>query len=146
MWEKIFTIERLIFWAGLGQIGLVFGSTYVPIALGWRKELAKLRPLTRQVFWTYAGYILCTNLCFGLVSTFGTKWLIDRTPLAALVTTFIAIYWLSRVLIQFFYFDRSDAPKGMIFTLGEIALVTLFIFLTLIYGYVAIFNIRGAAW
>lgn len=146
MWQQIFTLNNLIFLAGLGQIGLVIGSSYIPIALGWRTELAKLRPLTRQVFWTYAGYILCTNLSFGLVSALGAKWLTDRTPLAALVTTFIAVYWLSRVLIQFCYFDRSDAPKGLIFTLGEIALVSLFIFLTIVYGYAAIFNIRGANW
>src|SRR5262245_28399545 len=61
-------LTELIRLAGLGQVVLVAGSLAVPRVLGWRRELAGLRPLTRQVFWTYAGYILTTNLVFGLVS------------------------------------------------------------------------------
>ena len=37
-----------------------------------------LRPLLRQVFWTYAAYIWFTNLCFGLVSALAPHWLLER--------------------------------------------------------------------
>ena len=79
--------------AGVGQLALVVASLAIPRVLRWPEDLARLRPLTRQVFWTYAGYIWATNLAFGLVSAFAPGWLLDRTPLAGAVCGFIATYW-----------------------------------------------------
>jgi hypothetical protein len=120
--------------AGLAQLILVVASLAIPRILNWKGDLAKLRPLTRQVFWTYAGYIWVTNLSFGLLSTLAPELLLDRSPLAGLVCGFIAVYWAVRVVVQFVYFDRRDAPKGGLFVLGETALVTLFVGLTIVYG------------
>jgi hypothetical protein len=120
--------------AGLSQLILVVASLAIPRLLNWKADLAKLRPLTRQVFWTYAAYIWVTNLSFGLVSTLTPQLLLDRSPLAQLVCSFIAVYWAARVVIQFAYFDRTDAPKGRFFVLGETALITLFVGLTIVYG------------
>ena len=55
--------------AGVGQLILCSASLAIPRVLRWPEDLARLRPLTRQVFWTYAGYIWATNLSFGLIST-----------------------------------------------------------------------------
>jgi len=46
-----------VFVAGVGQLALIVASLAIPRVLRWREETAKLRPLTRQVFWTYAIYI-----------------------------------------------------------------------------------------
>src|SRR5262249_28771421 len=108
--------------------------------LRWSEDTAKLRPLTRQVFWTYAVYIWCTNLAFGLVSL-RPDWLLDGTPLAGCVTGFITAYWVGRVLIQFFYFDRSDAPSGLHVRVAEVALVVLFLFLSLVYALALLLNL-----
>ncbi len=128
----------LVVVAGVGQLVLVAASLAIPRALGWPEDLAKLRPLTRQVFWTYAGYIWATNLAFGLASAFAPGWLLDRTPLAGAVCGFIATYWGARLVIQFAYFDRSDVPKGPFFAVGEAALVGLFLLLTVVYGSLAL--------
>ena len=120
--------------AGVGQLILVVASLAIPRVLRWPEDLARLRPLTRQVFWTYAGYIWATNLAFGLVSALAPRWLLDRSPLAGAVCGFIATYWGARVAIQFVYFDRSDAPRGLRYAFGEAALVGLFVGLTLVYG------------
>jgi len=134
----------LLVLAGIGQIVLIVGSLAIPKVLGWKEDTDKLKALTRQVFWTYAGYIWSINLCFGLLSAFAPSWLLDGSPLAGAVAGFIGAYWLARVLIQFFYFDNSDAPQGPIFKLAEFALVGLFIGLTLVYGVVAYANLSGA--
>lgn len=42
------------------------------------------------------------------------------------------------MLVQFFYFDRSEAPPGAFYKLAEAALVGLFILLTAVYGYAAV--------
>jgi hypothetical protein len=130
--------DKLIISAGIGQLGLVAASLAIPRALRWPEDLARLRPLTRQVFWTYAAYIWCTNLAFGLISALAPHWLLDRTPLAGAVSVYIVIYWGARLVIQFTYFDRTDAPKGPLFVIAEAALVGLFLFLTLIYGALAL--------
>jgi hypothetical protein len=124
--------------AGVAQLILVLVSLGIPRWLHWKDDLARLRPLTRQVFWTYAGYIWTTNLCFGLISAFHPDLLLDGSPLATAVCLFIALYWGARVVIQFAYFDRADAPKGPFFLAGEVVLVTLFVGLTIVYGAIAI--------
>ena len=136
-------LPHLVFAASLGQIILIVASLAIPRMLGWRAETAKLRPLTRQVFWTYAGYIWATNLCFGLLSTLAPSWLVDRSPLAGVVAGFICVYWAARVVIQFTYFDRSDVPPGRLVRVAEAALVGLFVFLALVYGLAAAFDLGG---
>lgn len=134
------SLPILIFGAGVGQLALVVASLAIPRVLRWREDTARLRPLTRQVFWTYAVYIWATNLSFGLVSL-RPAWLVDRSPLAACVTGFIAAYWTGRLLIQFLYFDRSDAPQGLHVRLAEVALVVLFAFLAVVYAAALLLNL-----
>lgn len=126
-------IQNLVFWSGIGHFALCLGSTAIPRMLNWKKELAVVNPLIRQMFWTYAVYILVINFSFGIVSVFGTGELLNHSFLAKSLTLFIGLYWLGRILIQFFYFDRSAAPKGTIYTLGEIMLVSLFATFALVY-------------
>jgi hypothetical protein len=101
--------------------------------LGWRAELSRCRPLTREVFWTWATYVWLTHLAFGLLSTLGARLLVDGTTLAHLVCGFIGTWWGARLVIQFTYFDRTAAPPGRIYRLAEAALVLLFIVLTAVY-------------
>ena len=131
-------MRTLLMLAGFGQLALALGSLAIPHILGWLEETAKLRALTRQVFWTYATYIWATHVSFGLVSTLAPERLLDGSPLARLVAGYITVYWGARLLIQFFYFDRSAAPPGALYTAAEVALVSLFVFLTGVYGYVAV--------
>lgn len=131
---------KFVFISGILHLILGIGSSIIPKVLDWNTELAKVKPLIRQMFWTYAAYILVINLCFGLVSIWGTEELLNHSFLASCITLFISIYWLTRIGIQFFYFDTTDAPKGLIFTLGEMGLVSLFIFFTAIYFLAFLYN------
>ena len=106
-------LETLIFVAGILQVALVAGSFAIPGLLNWKRELSVLNPLIRQMFWTYAGYILVTNFSFGLLSIFAPVSLLDGSILAIVVSLFIGLYWTARIIIQFFYFDRKSAPKGL---------------------------------
>jgi hypothetical protein len=135
-------LQRLVVLAGLGQLLLAAASLTIPRVLGWRQELAaNVRPLTRQLFWTYATYIWAAHVCFGAVSTFGAPLLVDGTPLAGLVTAFMAAWWTARLILQFTYFDRTAAPPGWMFKLAEPALVTLFVSLAAVYATVAAVNL-----
>ncbi|QEC76236.1 hypothetical protein [Mucilaginibacter ginsenosidivorax] len=135
-----FSIQQLIWFAGLAQVGLVVGSLAIPRVLNWRPELLKVQPLIKQMFWTYAAYILVINLCFGLLSALAFNDLVNGTRLATLLTGFIAVYWISRVLIQFLYFDRTNFPTGKLHKLAEAVLIILFVFLSVVYSRACYFN------
>ncbi|MCE3228923.1 MAG: hypothetical protein K0S32_3474 [Bacteroidetes bacterium] len=134
-------LKILLIISGVCHILLVAGSLLIPKLLNWKKELNVLPTLFKQMFWTYAGYILVINLCFGIISIIGTDELLNKSLLAKSICVFIGVYWLTRILIQFFYFDRTSAPKGMIYTLGEIALVLGFLVFTIIYFLAFFYNL-----
>ena len=140
--ETYFNIRHLLQVAGAAQIALVTASLAIPKVLRFKEELAKVQPLIKQMFWTYAGYILVTNFCFGLVSLLGYNELVNGSVLATFVSGFIAVYWISRVLVQFFYFDRPNIRLGFWLKLAEVLLVTLFIFLSLVYAVTFYLNFR----
>jgi hypothetical protein len=135
------SLEAAVRLAGLGQLGLAAASTAIPYGLRWRTETAGLRPLIRQLFWIYAGYILGFHVAFGLVSLLAPGWLLDGSGLATAVSGFIATYWGVRLVLQFAYLDRLDAPQGPWFAAAETALVSLFVFLTATYGAALVANL-----
>ena len=134
------SLESAVRLAGLGQLALAAASTAIPHVLRWRTETAALRPL-RQLFWIYAGYILGFHIAFGLLSVLAPGWLLDGSGLAAAVSGFIATYWGVRLVLQFAYLDRSDAPQGSWFSAAEGALVSLFVFLSATYASALVANL-----
>lgn len=139
------TLILLIRAMGVAHFGVVFASLFVPRELGWRDDLARVKPINRQIFTTYAGYILTINALFGLLATFGAPWLIERTPLAACVCGFITAYWGVRVVLQFTYYDRKSAPHELKHKLAEAFFIILFSAFTLTFGYATAVNIQGPA-
>ncbi len=135
-------IETLLVLAGAGQLALAFSSLAIPHLLGWHEELQALKPLTRGVFWTYSSYTFGTNVWFGVMSIAAAGPLAAGGLLARFVTGFIAIYWGTRIVVQFTVYDRSVARERMLFRLAEIGYVVLFAGLTLVYGFV---TLRGLA-
>ena len=133
-------IKTFIYFAGLAQIALVLGSLAIPRILNWKMELEKVQTLIKQIFWTYAAYILVINLSFGLLSVFAYKNLTDGSLLASALNGFISIYWISRILIQFFYFDRESFPTGLANRLAEAILIALFLFLSIVYSTAFYYN------
>ncbi|SRR5579871_3151245 len=128
-------MKMLLILAGLGQIGLAFASLAVPRVLHWARDTKRMRPIVRQLFHTYAAYIWATNLLMGLLSCLHPEWLLDGAPLARAVAGYITLYWGARLLIQFFYYDRSIRPKGGQWIFAERSLVGLFTYLTAVYGF-----------
>jgi hypothetical protein len=129
--------NHLVFIAGIGQLALALSSLAIPRVLGWRQQMARLDPLTAQVFWIYAGYILGINLFFGALSTVAPGCLTDGTLLARTLCGFIALYWGVRLLIQVFAY-RITRPKGRFHNVVHAGFTVLFSYLALVYGGVAL--------
>lgn len=133
-------LDAALWLAGLGQLVLVAGSVAIPVCLQWKESLASLPLLMRQIFLTYAGYMLGMHLFFGVLSTFGTSLLIDGSPQAAILSGLIALWWFVRLLLQFFCFDRKGIPQTRFNRLAEALLVVLFFYLAIVYAMAWHFN------
>jgi hypothetical protein len=132
-------LKTLIILCGIGHFALGLGSLVIPRMLDWKNALSTVPTLIRQIFWTYAGYILCINIFFGIVSLLYTDELLSGNGLSKALLILITLYWFSRVIIQFVYFDKTSIPEKLIYKAGEIMLVSLFVVFTLVYGYAAWF-------
>lgn len=130
MITSLLTLNSAVRVGGFALFGLVIVSPLIPRILNWREDTAKLEPLTRKVFWTYACYTWAINLWFALITVCLSTQLLNKTPLAAAVSAFIAIYWLGRLAVQFFYFGPTH-ERSLIERLGEVALVSLFAYLSI---------------
>lgn len=124
----------LIQLAGATQLAVALASLAVPVVLKWREDTARLTPLTRTVFWTYAGYIWGAHLAFAALSLAAPGLLTDGTPLARCVCAFIATWWGARLVLQFTAMDRAARPPGRWAEVAEGLLVLAFVLLTGVYA------------
>ena len=61
-------LSNLIFAAGIGQLSVLVASSLVPLRLDWKRELAGLSTLHRQMYWVYGGYVVLSIIAFGIIS------------------------------------------------------------------------------
>lgn len=135
-------LEFCVFLGGIGMLMLSLGSLAIPKLLNWNKEVSKMLPLHRQIFWTYALYILGMNLFFSIISIADPEGMISGSFLAKALSLYIFLYWGGRIFIQFFYFDKSDLPDKRVFSIGEILLLIAFFYFTIVYGWAFIYNLN----
>lgn len=129
-------MKTLLLLAGSGQLALAVGTLWIPRILGWREETRRLEPLTRSVFWTYAGYIWTAHVCFALVSILLPEELMSGTLLARSVAGFISAWWSVRLILQWWF--RKLGPQGPIYLAGELALTLVFLACSVFYGMIAV--------
>jgi hypothetical protein len=123
--------------AGSLQLALSVASLAIPKVLGWRRELACVGPMTRQVFWTYAAYVCGAHVAFGLGSVLLAGSLLSGSSLARAVAGFIAAWWGVRLLVALLGCERREMPKTVAVAWAHAALLALFTALTIVYGGVA---------
>ena len=120
--------------AGLGFVVLCIASFWIPKALGWKEKLEKLTPLMRELWWTYAGYVLMSHVFFAVLTLGFRDWLLSATPAAAAMSGFILLWWLIRVWLQFFGFDLSEVMESRANRFAKHLLTLLFVYLVVVFG------------
>jgi hypothetical protein len=130
-------LARLIFLAGVGQLGVLIASALVPFRLNWRTELQSLSRLHRQMYWVYGGYVVLSIVAFALLSLVHARELARGSGLARGVCAYIAVFWGVRVALQG-VFDTSAHLTTWWLKAGYHALTILFAALTILYGWAAL--------
>jgi hypothetical protein len=134
----MFTMHGLIFIGGVLHLGILIASALVPGVLDWRRELDKLRPLTRQLVWVHGVFIVLTIIGFAVISIVAPRELASGTMLARAVCAFVAAFWLCRLGVQFFVFDARPFLAKAYLKLGYYGLTFVFLALVTIYGMAAL--------
>ena len=132
-------MKLLIQLGGLIHFAILIASALTPGVLQWRRHLANLPPLLRQLFWVYGSFIVLVIVAFGTISLAHAGALASGDPLARSVSALIAIFWAARLAVQWFVFDATPFLTNALLKLGYHTLTVAFVALTLIYGRAAIY-------
>ena len=125
---------NLIRLAGAGQLAVLVASALVPLRLNWRRDLAALPTLHRQLFWTYGGYVVLGIVALGGISLACAEELAAGSRLARAVCTYGAVFWGVRLALQAVFDVRSHLTAWWL-AAGYHFLTLLFLFFTVVYGY-----------
>jgi hypothetical protein len=131
-------MKTLIQIGGLVHFAILIASALTPRMLDWRRHLAPLPTLFRQLFWVYGSFIVLVIISFGTISLAHAGALASGDPLGRSFCGMIALFWLARLAVQWFLFDARPYLTRPVLKLGYHALTLAFVTLTLIYGCAAI--------
>ena len=142
---KTDVIIVLIQLAGLAQLVMVGIGAMAPKLLDWGKHFTGLPVIIRQMYWTYGGYILATNLFYGILCLGFPEILIAQNGGAIAFCLYLLLFWLGRIVIQFTYFDRTALGTGRWMPWCEAGMVAVLLFLNATYAGALWFNLEGLA-
>jgi hypothetical protein len=74
---------------------------------GWAQELAGVSLFTRRVFFVHTFFIALTVAMGGAVSFFDAGSLLQANALSRAILGGMAVFWLCRLLAQFFAYDAA---------------------------------------
>ena len=123
-------MKELIWGAGAVHVGIIAANVPLPGRLRVRERLAGVPRFVRQIFYVHWIYIvivlgLFAALCFGFAPD-----LAGATALGRFLSGFIASFWLLRIVLQIFYYDREVRRENrgldMLYVGALIVLVVVF--------------------
>lgn len=129
-------LAKGILLAGAAHFAVLIASAMVPVRLDWKKALAALPRLQRQMHWVYGGYVVLAIVAFGLISVANARELASGTRLARSFCAFVAVFWAVRLALQA-VFDVRPYLTAWWLRAGYILLGFVFTAFVLLYGYAA---------
>ena len=127
-------LADLIRLAGVGQFSILIASSLVPFKLNWKRDLASLPTLHRQMYWTYGGYVVLGIVARALMSLTCADDLASGSRLGRAVCAYGALFWGIRVMLQA-VFDVKEHLTAWWLTAGYHLLTVLFLSFTAIYAF-----------
>lgn len=121
---------RLIWAAGAIQAAIVLVNAILPGRLQVREKVARAPQFIRQILYVHWMYIVLTvamfsALCFGFARDLAGASLLGR-----FLSAFLSGFWVLRVALQWFYYDRevrrANRWLDTLYLAGLIALSVIF--------------------
>jgi len=132
-----FDLPTAILFVGVGQLCVLVASSLVPLRLDWKRTLADLPPLVRQLFWVYGGYVVLSIISLGLICILNAQELAGGSLLARSFCAYGTLFWGIRLSLQPFL-DAKPFLTTWWLHAGYHLLTLLFTSFTLVLGWAAI--------
>jgi hypothetical protein len=126
---------HLIWIAGAIHAGIVLANIPLPHRLRVRENLKNVPVFLRQIFYVHWFYIVLVVGLFSALCFAFARELAGASPLGRFLSAFMAGFWLLRIFLQCFYYDREVRRANRV--LDSLYLVSL-IPLVGILGFVSI--------
>src|SRR5579864_7013160 len=128
-------MTRAIWGAGAVHLGIIAANVPLPGRLRVRERLAGVPRFVRQIFYVHWLYIVIVlgmfaAMCFGFAPD-----LAGATAMGGFVSAFMAAFWLLRIGLQIFYYDREIRRQNRV--LDALYVVSLVV-LVLVFGTAAL--------
>jgi hypothetical protein len=131
--------------AGVLLLALIALNFYVLRRFDWRRELASLSLLNRQIFQVHAAFLCIVLAMFAALTLLYTRPLLAPTPLARAVLAGMAIFWLLRLLTQWLVYDWSLWRGRRLETAVHVVFTGLWGYLTATFAYALSCNLRSVS-
>lgn len=127
-------VLRTLLWiAGITGYLPVIAGALAPQKVGWKEELAALRPITRKIFLTYYGYVGGMIVAWPTLTLLFREQMLAGDPAALGIAMLVAIFWTARIVLNFCCFRGDMWPAGNRYVMARILLDALFIGLATTY-------------
>ena len=127
----------LLQFAGLMHLGLMCAGALMPRAVNLKNNLALLPPFIRRLFWVYYTFIGLCLVSFGVMTFTFAGTLAAGGGLARALCVFLALFWTVRLVAATFVFDVRPYLTNNAWRLGYHATNIVFIYLPVVYAWVA---------
>lgn len=118
---------------GVLQIALALLHAFFPRHFRWKEELSGLTLLSRQIMYVHTLFIALIIFLMGVLCITSTDELISTT-LGKRICLGLALFWVTRLLIQFFGYS-SELWRGKVFeTTIHVTFSVLWVYLTASYA------------
>ncbi len=128
------TITALIMLGGAVHLIIAASNYFVRRMLKPEKELVNVSPMIREIYFVHWIYIVFVLLIFACLSFVFAPALAGGQALGRFLSGVIAVFWLARVPIQLFYYDRGLRRAHRVI---DVTCIAAFVFLGLVYGIAA---------
>lgn len=128
-------VPKLLWLAAFVQIVMAASNLFLPGILKYKENLEKVSPIIRQMFVTHLAYLVGVVLLFAAITLGFAPQLASGRGLGRFLSAAIAIFWLCRMPVQFFYYDASLRRANR---LGDVAYSAAALFLCFAYGAAAL--------
>lgn len=120
---------------GVIMLLLIGLNAYVPTRFHWKREMASLSLLNRQIFQVHALFICVILFLFGGMTLFMTSALLEPTPLARAVLAGMGFFWLLRMLTQWFVYDARIWRGDRMLTTMHVVFSCIWCYFVATFGY-----------
>ena len=130
-------LSALLQIAALLHVGLIIAGAAMPQAVNLQAHLAVLPPFIRRLFLVYYAFIGLMLAGFGCLTSLFANAMASGEPLARALCILLTAFWGLRVIAAALVFDLRPYLTTCFRRIGYWALNLVFVYLLLVYAFVA---------